>query len=176
VSHYFQVLALIKSYLFLTFLNQLYSNHYNKKLSFKLIKQELQQVIIVKQFHNSIINITLVNYYLMTDINKQLFISESHDDLNRCTPCRGKPDQHNLYASRASPRTPRVWFLRAVHVYDNLSHSRQQIWTDPLLSRRRDSNTTPSASEWSAGPHPASLPNQLLKQWEKTKLLLTTSY
>jgi hypothetical protein len=30
----------------------------------------------------------------MTAINKQLLISESHDDSNRCTPCRGKSDQH----------------------------------------------------------------------------------
>jgi hypothetical protein len=30
----------------------------------------------------------------MTATNKQLFIPESHGDSNRCTPCRGKPDQH----------------------------------------------------------------------------------
>jgi hypothetical protein len=30
----------------------------------------------------------------MTAKNKRLLISESHDDSNRCTPCRGKPDQH----------------------------------------------------------------------------------
>jgi hypothetical protein len=32
--------------------------------------------------------------YVMTITNKQLLISESHGDSNRCTPCRGKPDQH----------------------------------------------------------------------------------
>jgi hypothetical protein len=30
----------------------------------------------------------------MTAINKWLLISKSHDDSNRCTPCKGKPDQH----------------------------------------------------------------------------------
>jgi hypothetical protein len=30
----------------------------------------------------------------MTITNKWLLISESHGDSNRCTPCRGKPDQH----------------------------------------------------------------------------------
>jgi hypothetical protein len=57
----------------------------------------------------------------MTAINKRLLISESHDDLNRCTSCRGKPDQHAAYASHASPRTPGVHFLWAVPIRDNLS-------------------------------------------------------
>jgi hypothetical protein len=46
-----------------------------------------------------ILLINLVNYYLMTATNKRLLISESHDDSNRCTPCREKPDQHDTYAS-----------------------------------------------------------------------------
>jgi hypothetical protein len=41
----------------------------------------------------------------MTATNKQLLISESHGDLNRCTPCRGKSDQH---ATRFL-RSDRVW-------------------------------------------------------------------
>jgi hypothetical protein len=59
--------------------------------------------------------------YVMTDTNKRLFISESHGDSNRCTPYRGKPDQHATYASYSSPRTSGVRFLRAVPVRDNLS-------------------------------------------------------
>jgi hypothetical protein len=35
----------------------------------------------------------------MANTNKRLLISESHDDLNRCTPCRGKPNQHDAYTS-----------------------------------------------------------------------------
>jgi hypothetical protein len=50
----------------------------------------------------------------MTATNKRLLIFESCGDSNRCTPCRGKPDQHNTYASHASPCTPGVRFLRVV--------------------------------------------------------------
>jgi hypothetical protein len=57
----------------------------------------------------------------MAATNKRLLISESRGDSNRCTPCRGKPDQHDMYASHASPRTPGVCFLRAVPVRGNLS-------------------------------------------------------
>jgi hypothetical protein len=59
--------------------------------------------------------------YVMTTTNKRLRISESRDDLNRCTPCRGKPEQHVTYAFHSSPRTPGIRFLRAVPVCDNLS-------------------------------------------------------
>ncbi len=42
---------------------------------------------------------------MKTTRNQRLLISESHGDSNRCTPCRGKPDQH---ATRF-PRSVRVW-------------------------------------------------------------------
>jgi hypothetical protein len=57
----------------------------------------------------------------MTATNKRLLISKSRGDSNRCTPCRGKPDQHVTYASHSSPRTPSVRFLWAVPIRDNLS-------------------------------------------------------
>jgi hypothetical protein len=57
----------------------------------------------------------------MAAMNKRLLISESHDDLNRCTPCRGKPDQHDMYASHANPGTLNIRFLRAVPVRNNIS-------------------------------------------------------
>jgi hypothetical protein len=41
----------------------------------------------------------------MTTTTKQLLISESHGDLNRCTPYRGKPDQHTT----CLPRSVLVW-------------------------------------------------------------------
>jgi hypothetical protein len=44
-------------------------------------------------------------FYVMTATSKRLLISESHDDPNRCTPYRGKHDQH---ATRFS-RSVRVW-------------------------------------------------------------------
>jgi hypothetical protein len=43
----------------------------------------------------------------MTAINKRLLISESRGDSNRCTPCRGKLDQH---ATRF-PRSVHVWSM-----------------------------------------------------------------
>jgi hypothetical protein len=46
-----------------------------------------------------------VIFYVMTVTNKRLIISESRDDSNRCTPCRGKPNQH---ATRI-PRSVCVW-------------------------------------------------------------------
>jgi hypothetical protein len=41
----------------------------------------------------------------MTGTNKQLLISESRGDSNRCTPYRGKPNQHATHFSRSV----RVW-------------------------------------------------------------------
>jgi hypothetical protein len=49
-------------------------------------------------------------------MNKRLLISESHGDSNWCTPCRGKPDQHDMYASHASPRTSGVRCGRSSYV------------------------------------------------------------
>jgi hypothetical protein len=42
---------------------------------------------------------------MKTATNKRLLISESHGDLNRCTLCRGKPDQHITRFSRSV----RIW-------------------------------------------------------------------
>jgi hypothetical protein len=71
--------------------------------------------------------INLVNYYLMAATNKQLLISKSHADSNRCTLYREKLIQHDTYASHVSPRTPDVCFLRAVPIRGNLSYSHQHI-------------------------------------------------
>jgi hypothetical protein len=57
----------------------------------------------------------------MTATNKQLLIFKSRGDSNRCTPCRGKLDQHATYASHTSLRMPGVRFLRVVPVWGNLS-------------------------------------------------------
>jgi hypothetical protein len=56
----------------------------------------------------------------MAVMNKQLLRSESHGDSNRCTPYRGKSDQHDTYASHVSPRTPNIRFLWAVPICGNL--------------------------------------------------------
>jgi hypothetical protein len=77
----------------------------------------------------------------MAATNKQLLISESHGDSNRCTPSRKNPDQHDTYASHASPRTSGVSFLRAIPVRGNLSRSHQQRWTKSLLPRKKAPDT-----------------------------------
>jgi hypothetical protein len=41
VNPYFHILVLLKLFPLLALMNQLYSNHYNKQLPFKLIKQGL---------------------------------------------------------------------------------------------------------------------------------------
>jgi hypothetical protein len=41
----------------------------------------------------------------MTTTNKRLLIFESRDNLNRYTPCRGKPDQHTTHF----PHSVHIW-------------------------------------------------------------------
>jgi hypothetical protein len=69
----------------------------------------------------------------MAATNKRLLISKSRCDSNRCTPCRGKPDQHDTYASHASPCGPctRQTFTLT-----------QQSWTDSLLPRKSAPDST----------------------------------
>jgi hypothetical protein len=74
----------------------------------------------------------------MTVINKRLLISESRGNSNRCTPCRGKPDQHTTYASDSSPRTPGIRFLRAVPVRENLSQDPMKLKQVPTPGRSLD--------------------------------------
>jgi hypothetical protein len=74
----------------------------------------------------------------MTPTNKRLLISESRGDSNRCTPCRGKPDQHATYVSHTSPRMPGIRFLRAVLVRDNLSLAPTKSKQAPTLGRSLD--------------------------------------
>jgi hypothetical protein len=87
----------------------------------------------------------------MTVTNKRLLISESCGDSNRCTPCRGKPDQ---YATRF-PHSVRVWsrtirILRDPHIA-NLhetpidlegSHCSREKWLP-----------TQSTARWLTDPH-----------------------
>jgi hypothetical protein len=72
----------------------------------------------------------------MTATNKRLLIFESRGNSNRCTPYRGKPDQHATYAFHSSTRTSSVCFLWAVPVRDNLS----------LAPTKSKQTTTPGAS------------------------------
>jgi hypothetical protein len=82
-------------------------------------------------------------------MNKRLLIFESRDDLNRCTPCRGKPDQHATYAFHASPRMSDVRFLRAIPVHGNLSRVTDRVGRILLLLRKSAPNST-SQPDWVA--------------------------
>jgi hypothetical protein len=74
----------------------------------------------------------------MTVTNKRLLISKSRGDSNRCTPCRGKPNQRVTYASHFSLRTSGVRFLRAVPVCGNLSLTPTKSKQTPTPERSLD--------------------------------------
>jgi hypothetical protein len=78
----------------------------------------------------------------MAATNKRLLISESRGDSNQRTPCRGKPNQHDMYASHASSRTPGVRFLRAVPVRGNLLRVTDRVGRILLLSRKSAPDST----------------------------------
>jgi hypothetical protein len=69
------------------------------------------------------------------------------------------PTRHTL--STLSPRMVHDHTYLTRSAYSNFSYSRQQIWTDPLHLRRRAPDTIHSTMAIrSAGPYPASLPQQ----------------
>jgi hypothetical protein len=101
--------------------------------------------------------------YVKTAKNKRLLISESHDNLNWCTPYKGKSDTHDTYASCAGPCTSHVRFLWTVLIRDNLSRWPNRVgwihcsWEKVLL-------TPPlSPAEWPTGPTSVSLRNTTIE-------------
>jgi hypothetical protein len=65
-----------------------------------------------------------MHHYLMAATNKRLLISESCDNPNRCTPYRGKLDQHDMYAfSRQSTYArhtlPQFTYMATIRVVVN---------------------------------------------------------
>jgi hypothetical protein len=113
----------------------------------------------------------------MTATNKRLLISERRGDSNQCTPYREKPDQHETYASHASPCTLGVCFLRAIPVRDNLSwvinrvghsHCSQEkgILTRStarwLTNLRVHTQFLSRANQWSSRESQTSINNKLL--------------
>jgi hypothetical protein len=105
----------------------------------------------------------------MAATNKRLLISESRSNLNRCTPCRGKSNQYDTYASHASPHTPSVCFLRAVPIRGNLSLAINSVGRTLPLPRKRAPDTTPNLAEWSTSPPPSFSPNTAIKAVMKAK-------
>jgi hypothetical protein len=103
--------------------------------------------------------------FVKTAMNKRLRISESHDDLNRCTPCSGKSDQHATHFTRSVrvwpsticiPRDPHIATFHELSTDLDGSHcSRETGIPDYIPSMPADR---------SVGPHPVSLPSQPVKQ------------
>jgi hypothetical protein len=115
--------------------------------------------------------------YKKTVTNKRLLISESRSDSNRCTPYRGKPDQHDTYISHTSPRTLGVHFLWAVPVHGNLPRAANRVgwshcsWEKGLLTQSPSCRLTDLwvrieflswANQWSSGESQASINSRLL--------------
>jgi hypothetical protein len=107
----------------------------------------------------------------MTATNKRLLIFESRGDSNRCTPYRGKPDQHTTRFSRSV----RVWskticISRSPHIAT--LREMQQIWTDPTPPEKNGSRHNPWvhtqflswANQWSRGRKSSSC------RWPTTRL------
>jgi hypothetical protein len=100
-----------------------------------------------------------------TATNKWLLISESHGDSNRCTHYRGKPDQHDTFASHTSPRTPDVRFLRAVPICGNLSRVVNRVGRSHCSRENGLPVRTQFlswANQWSSGENQTSINSRLL--------------
>jgi hypothetical protein len=99
----------------------------------------------------------------MAATNKRLLISESRGDSNRCTPCRGKPDQHDTYAFHASPRTSDVHILRVIPVRDNLLRVINRVGRILQLPRKSALDST-SQPDWVArGTRPSFSPKIVIE-------------
>jgi hypothetical protein len=101
----------------------------------------------------------------MTATNKRLLISESRGDSNRCTPCRGKPDQH----ATCFPRSVRVWsttirisrgphiatFYTAINRFEQIHCTREGLPTQSIAHRPSDLRVRTQLlshnSQWSSG-------------------------
>jgi hypothetical protein len=110
-------------------------------------------------------------------MNKRLLISESHGDSNRCTSCREKFDQHDTYASHASPCTLGVCFLWVVPVRGNLPQATDRVgrshcsWEKGLPTQSPARRPTDPwvhtqflswANQWSSGESQTSINSRLL--------------
>jgi hypothetical protein len=86
----------------------------------------------------------------MTVTNKRLLISESHGDLNRCTPYRGKPDQHVTHFPRSvRVRSTTIRISRGQHIstFHTIVNRFEQIHCT-----REEGLPTQSTAHWSSDP------------------------
>jgi hypothetical protein len=98
---------------------------------------------------------------VMTATNKRLLISESRGDSNRCTPYRGKPDQH---ATRF-PRSVRVW-PKTIRISRGPHITTLRI----IINRFEQIHYT-----WEEGLSTQSTAHRLTNLWVRTQLLFHNS-
>jgi hypothetical protein len=91
--------------------------------------------------------------------NKRLLISESHGDSNRCTHCRGKSDQHDMYAFHASPCTLPV----GGPVRDDLFRVTDTVGQILLLPRKSVPDSTSQPGWVAHGTHLSFSPNTAIE-------------
>jgi hypothetical protein len=112
----------------------------------------------------------------MIATNKQLLISESRVNSNRCTPCK-----ENLIHTTRTLSAP----VHVCHSYASTgsSHTWQPFVKSPTTLNRftAPEKRAPvpihnTLADRSTGPYPISLPQHPLKQWRKGKHLLPKSY
>jgi hypothetical protein len=99
--------------------------------------------------------------YVMSATNKRLLISESRGDSNRCTPCRGKPDQHTT----RFPRSVRIW-SKTIHISRG-----QHIAT----LRETLTDLDRSHCSWEKGLPTQSTSRRLTDPWVRTQFLSRAS-
>jgi hypothetical protein len=100
----------------------------------------------------------------MTVTNKRLLISESHDNSNRCTPCRENPTNtsHAFHAQSKTIRGPHIaTFCESSTALDRVTTPEKKGLPTQSTTRRL---TDPG------GPYPVSLPSQPIKQWRKSNI------
>jgi hypothetical protein len=133
-----------------------------------LIVQELQTIKVEQHNINYINQIRFIKL-LHDDYHKQaVLIYESNNNLNRCTPCRGKPDQH---ATRF-PCPVRVW-TSTIHIsygpHIEIFHEVIDGVGQSYCSREKgDPDYIPSmVADRFVGPHLISLSLTTIEQWGK---------
>jgi hypothetical protein len=130
----------------------------------------------------------------MTATNKWLLVSESCDDSNRCTPCRGKPNQHatcfshpvRIWSRKTQPTRHTLSTLSPCMVkdhtylmwstYSNLRESSTTLDRVTTPEKRAPNTIHNTLVDRSAGPYLVFSPDPTNEAVEKAKHLLIASY
>jgi hypothetical protein len=104
--------------------------------------------------------------YMKTATNKRLIISESHDNSNRCTSCRGKPDQHDTYASYRRPSYVASFHESSTELHIVTTPDKKGLPTQSTARRLTDpwvhTQFLSRANQWSSGESQISIDSRLL--------------